>query len=145
MRWAIDSIMRSSVGLHLFDCASYRGRLKPRLHKQSPPSRVTFLESAKADFVCVVVIERDCWQISEGSNLSDIAVLNRQNDCVITHHIKSFIITLHPRDRSLIPEMTASVAQTSFLKGNPYIKMRDELGVLYLDADFITLFGADCG
>jgi len=71
--------------------------------------------------------------------------MNRQNDCVITHHIKLFIITLHPRDRSLIPEMTASVARTSFLKGNTYMKMRDELGVLYLDADFITLFRADCG
>ncbi|MEG4008350.1 hypothetical protein QUA41_22010 [Microcoleus sp. Pol11C1] len=40
--------------------------------------------------------------------------------------------------------MSASVARTSFLQGNPYMKMRDELGVLYLDADFITLFRADC-
>jgi transposase len=54
-------------------------------------------------------------------------------------------MTLHPRDWSLIPEITANVARTSFPKGNPYLKMRDELGVLYLDADFITLFRADCG
>lgn len=54
-------------------------------------------------------------------------------------------MTLHPRDWSLIPEMTASVARTSFPKGNPYMKMRDELGVLYQDADFITLFRADFG
>lgn len=25
------------------------------------------------------------------------------------------------------------------------MKMRDELGVLYLDSDFVTLFRADCG
>jgi hypothetical protein len=25
------------------------------------------------------------------------------------------------------------------------MKMRDELGVLYLDRDFVTLFRADCG
>ncbi|XZO00829.1 MAG: hypothetical protein ACM65L_20305 [Microcoleus sp.] len=33
-------------------------------------------------------IERDCWRMSEGFHPSDIAVLNRQNDCVITQHIK---------------------------------------------------------
>ena len=54
-------------------------------------------------------------------------------------------MTLHPRSLSSIPEMTASVARTSFPKGNPYMKMRDELGVLYEDTDFITLFRADCG
>jgi transposase len=33
-------------------------------------------------------------------------------------------MTLHPRDWSSIPEMTATVARTSFPKGNPYMKMR---------------------
>lgn len=54
-------------------------------------------------------------------------------------------MTLQPRCLSSIPEMTATVARASFPKGNPYMKMRDELGVLYLDTDFITLFRADCG
>ena len=54
-------------------------------------------------------------------------------------------MALHLRDWSSIPEMTACVARTCFLKANPYMKMRDELGVLYLDTDFITLFRADCG
>jgi transposase len=47
-------------------------------------------------------------------------------------------MTLHPRSLSSIPEMTASVARTSFPKGNPYMKMRDELGVLYEDTDFLS-------
>lgn len=54
-------------------------------------------------------------------------------------------MTLHPRDWSEIPEMTVQIAQKSFAKGNVYMKMRDELGVLYKDNDFVTLFRADCG
>ncbi|NEU80291.1 IS1182 family transposase [Nostoc sp. UIC 10630] len=54
-------------------------------------------------------------------------------------------MTLHLRDWSLIPETTAQVARKCFPKGNVYMKMRDELGVLYLDNDFVTLFRADCG
>lgn len=54
-------------------------------------------------------------------------------------------MTLHPRDWSEIPEMTVQIAQKSFPKGNVYMKMRDELGVLYKDNDFVTLFRADCG
>ncbi|PHK20213.1 hypothetical protein VF11_12705, partial [Nostoc linckia z14] len=54
-------------------------------------------------------------------------------------------MTLHPQDRSSIPETTAQVAGKSFPKGNVYMKMRDELGVMYKDNDFVTLFRADCG
>jgi hypothetical protein len=31
--------------------------------------------------------KRDCWRMFEGFHPSDIALLNRQNDCVITHRI----------------------------------------------------------
>ncbi|PHK04557.1 transposase, partial [Nostoc linckia z8] len=46
-------------------------------------------------------------------------------------------MTLHPQDRSSIPETTAQVAGKSFPKGNVYMKMRDELGVMYKDNDFV--------
>ena len=54
-------------------------------------------------------------------------------------------MTLHPRDMSQIPETTAQVARNSFPKGNIYMKMRDEIGVLYKDEDFVKLYRADCG
>lgn len=40
----------------------------------------------------------------------------------------------------VIPEETARVARAAFPKGNLYLKMRDELGVFYSDADFADLF-----
>jgi transposase len=54
-------------------------------------------------------------------------------------------MTLHSHDMSEIPESTAEVARNSFPKGNIYMKMRDEIGVLYKDEDFATLYHADCG
>lgn len=39
-----------------------------------------------------------------------------------------------------IPEETIRVARAAFPKGNLYISMRDELGVLFEDADFTKLF-----
>lgn len=40
-----------------------------------------------------------------------------------------------------IPKDTARVAKTAFPKGNLYMKMRDELGAVFKDADFAKLFG----
>lgn len=39
-----------------------------------------------------------------------------------------------------VPEETARVARAAFPKGNRYMKMRDELGVLYTDSEFAELF-----
>jgi transposase len=39
-----------------------------------------------------------------------------------------------------VPEETARVARAAFPKGNQYLKMRDELGTFYEDADFADLF-----
>jgi transposase len=39
-----------------------------------------------------------------------------------------------------IPEETMRVARAAFPKGNLYLKMRDELGTFYEDADFANLF-----
>jgi transposase len=49
-------------------------------------------------------------------------------------------MTLHAFDHRAIPAETARVAKAAFPKGNPYLKMRDELGVLYQDSDFADLF-----
>ena len=39
-----------------------------------------------------------------------------------------------------VPEETVRVARSAFPKGNLYLKMRDELGTFYEDADFTDLF-----
>ena len=47
---------------------------------------------------------------------------------------------LRPEPISPVPEETARVARAAFRKGNLYMRMRDELGALYTDEDFTTLF-----
>jgi transposase len=49
-------------------------------------------------------------------------------------------MTLHGFDNRAIPAETARIAKAAFPKGNPYMKMRDELGVLYQDSEFADLF-----
>ena len=39
-----------------------------------------------------------------------------------------------------VPEATARVARAAFRKGNPLLKLRDELGAIFADADFADLF-----
>ncbi len=54
-------------------------------------------------------------------------------------------MTLHPLPEWEIPEQTAQIARASFPKGNMYMKMYDELGVLYQDLEFAALFPTRCG
>jgi transposase len=49
-------------------------------------------------------------------------------------------MSFQPRPDLSIPEETNRVARAAFPKGNPYMKLRDELGVLYADDKFIELF-----
>lgn len=49
-------------------------------------------------------------------------------------------MSLHPQPIDPIPDETARVARAAFPKGNPYMRMRDELGVFYQDEAFATLF-----
>ncbi len=49
-------------------------------------------------------------------------------------------MSLDPQNAYPIPEDTQRVARASFPKGNLYIRMRDELGEIYLDASFAELF-----
>jgi len=52
---------------------------------------------------------------------------------------------LHPRDFSVVPEETARVARAAFPKGNAYMTLRDELGIIYEDHAFAPLFGSPRG
>lgn len=52
---------------------------------------------------------------------------------------------MYPRDFSIVPEETVRVAKAAFPKGNPYMTLRDELGVIYEDDAFASLFTSTRG
>ena len=49
-------------------------------------------------------------------------------------------MSLQPQAVYVVPEDTARVARAAFPKGNPYLRMYDELGRLSADQDFAALF-----
>jgi transposase len=49
-------------------------------------------------------------------------------------------MSLKPESISPVPELTARVARAAFPKGSTFIKMRDELGTLFSDEQFVSLF-----
>jgi transposase len=49
-------------------------------------------------------------------------------------------MSLKPDPIQPVAEGTARVARTAFRKGNPLLKLRDELGAIFADADFTGLF-----
>ena len=49
-------------------------------------------------------------------------------------------MSLKPSPIEPVPEGTARVARAAFRKGNPLLKLRDELGAVFADADFADLF-----
>lgn len=51
-------------------------------------------------------------------------------------------MSLKPTSIPPVPEATAHVARAAFPKGNLYLRLRDELGALYLDSDFAQLYPA---
>jgi transposase len=53
-------------------------------------------------------------------------------------------MSLHPQVAYIIPEETARVARAAFPKGNLYMQMHDQLGMLYTDRMFADLFPT-CG
>ena len=54
-------------------------------------------------------------------------------------------MSLRPKDLSAVPEETARVARAAFTKGNPYLALRDGLGVIYKDETFVPLFKSTRG
>ena len=49
-------------------------------------------------------------------------------------------MSLQPQVCYMVPDETARVARAAFPKGNPYMRMRDELGAMYDDQQFAPLF-----
>ena len=49
-------------------------------------------------------------------------------------------MSLHPQKLPEIPEETARIARILFPKGNVYMWLRDELGMIYTDEQFIALY-----
>src|SRR3954466_13629853 len=49
-------------------------------------------------------------------------------------------MSLQPRPTPPVPDDTARVAHAAFPKGNPYLRLRDELGPVFRDADFADLY-----
>ena len=49
-------------------------------------------------------------------------------------------MSLKPSVIEPVPEQTARVARAAFPKGNLYISIRDQLGTLFEDADFTSLY-----
>jgi transposase len=54
-------------------------------------------------------------------------------------------MSLRLHDFSRVPEETVRVARAAFPKGNPYLTLRDELGVIYEDEEFASLFASSRG
>lgn len=52
-------------------------------------------------------------------------------------------MSLKPRPNLPVPEETAYVANKAFPKGNVFMRMRDELGVIFEDEQFVTLYPED--
>lgn len=49
-------------------------------------------------------------------------------------------MSLRPEQIGAVPEETSRVARAAFPRGNPYLRLRDELGTIYEDASFAELF-----
>ena len=49
-------------------------------------------------------------------------------------------MALKPKPIAPVPEETARIVQAAFRRGNPLLKLRDELGTIFSDEDFTDLF-----
>ncbi len=49
-------------------------------------------------------------------------------------------MSLKPSPIEPVPAETARIAKAAFRTGNPYLSLRDELGTIFADADFVDLF-----
>lgn len=54
-------------------------------------------------------------------------------------------MALKQHERSTVPESTARLAHKVFRKGHPYLTLRDHLGELYRDEQFVSLFRSSRG
>jgi transposase len=59
---------------------------------------------------------------------------------MITYAKEELLMSLHPDPIGPVPADTARVAHAAFRKGNLYLRLRDTLGTIFTDADFVDLF-----
>ena len=52
-------------------------------------------------------------------------------------------MSLKPRQVTAVPKETMRVARAAFPKGNLYLTLRDKLGSIFQDEDFVDLFPKD--
>lgn len=55
------------------------------------------------------------------------------------------IMTMHPQSKWNIPTQTQAVARAVFPEGNIYLTIADQLGQLYEDEQWKTLYNSHCG
>src|SRR5688500_11477168 len=65
---------------------------------------------------------------------------SRERWCVRRCHGWEGAMSRRPRQPDAVPAETARVARAAFPKGNAYVRLRDELGVVYTDEQFAGLF-----
>ena len=63
-----------------------------------------------------------------------------KNDPLHATLTRRLLLSLCPQPVPPIPEETIRVARSAFPRGNLYLTMHDECGVLFADDDFATLF-----
>ena len=49
-------------------------------------------------------------------------------------------MSIQPTPIDPVPDATIRVARAAFPKGNPYLTLRDQLGVIFHDGDFVDLY-----
>ena len=71
-------------------------------------------------------------------------VLNQLHIAVLLllHLQKDAVMSLHPQPIAPVPEQTAQMAHAACPKGKPSLTLRDQLGTMFQDEDFATLFPA---
>jgi transposase len=59
---------------------------------------------------------------------------------LLTLQEEAITMSLRPEPIRPVPEETAHVARAAFPHGNPWLRLRDELGTIYTDETFAPLF-----
>src|SRR5918992_4315022 len=54
--------------------------------------------------------------------------------------MRKSVMSLRPQPLEPVPEDTARIARAAFPKGNPYLTLRDEMGIIFQDEDFRDLY-----
>src|SRR5262245_16760626 len=67
-------------------------------------------------------------------------ILNKRTVYRLRWQPRGAPVSLQPCPVPPVPELTARVARAAFPKGNPYLRLRDELGSVFRDADFAALY-----